>query len=131
MTLKTTHLRILIVDENQAALSALRATIASQPDLELVGSASGVGEAVDTVRRLRPDVVVLDVSMRNGGGVRLAREISAATAGARIIAFSASDGSLIRKVMLSAGATDYVSKLASAEELLVAIRAVPLPEDRS
>jgi len=118
-------LRIAIVDNSEEVLSALSRVIDSQYDLHLVAAAAGVDEGIAAVRSLRPDVVVLDVNMPDGGGQRAAREMIDAVPAVHIIAFSAFDKVLIRKAMAAAGATAYVSKSASIDELLDAIRATP------
>ena len=113
---------MVIVDNSDEVLSALSSVLSDQPDLDVVGVAGGVGEGVMLCRQVQPDVVILDVNMPDGGGQRAAREISTAVPGVRIVAFSAFDKALIRKMMLSAGADAYVSKSASMPELLAAIR---------
>ena len=122
MAYRTVKLSVMIVDNSDEVLSALSSVIDGQPDLDVVGVAGGVVEGVMLAKQVQPDVVILDVNMPEGGGQRAAREISAAVPGVRIVAFSAFDKALIRKMMLSAGADAYVSKSASIPELLAAIR---------
>jgi DNA-binding NarL/FixJ family response regulator len=118
-----TPLRVIIVDDSGEVLSALGRIIDKQVDLELVGVASGVDDGVMLVRQLQPDVVVLDVNMPDGGGLRAAKEMVVAAPGARLVAFSAFDKMLIRKAMTVAGVSAYVSKSGDIRELLTAIRA--------
>jgi DNA-binding NarL/FixJ family response regulator len=118
-----TPLRVIIVDDSGEVLSALGRIIDKQADLELVGVASGVDDGVMLVRQLQPDVVVLDVNMPEGGGLRAAKEMVVAAPGARLVAFSAFDKMLIRKAMTVAGVSAYVSKSGDIRELLTAIRA--------
>jgi DNA-binding NarL/FixJ family response regulator len=118
-----TPLRVIIVDDSGEVLSALGRIIDKQVDLELVGVASGVDDGVLLVRQLQPDVVVLDVNMPEGGGLRAAKEMVVAAPGARLVAFSAFDKMLIRKAMTVAGVSAYVSKSGDIRELLTAIRA--------
>jgi DNA-binding NarL/FixJ family response regulator len=122
MTDHAEQLGVVIIDDSEEVRSALGLVIDAQSDLELLGAASGVSEGIDMVRRLFPDVVVLDVNMPDGGGQRAAREMTAAAPGVRIIAFSAFDKALIRKVMTAAGADAYISKSGNIRELLAAIR---------
>ena len=127
-----TPLRVIIVDDSGEVLSALGRIIDKQPDMELLGVASSVDDGVMIVRNMQPDVVVLDVNMPNGGGLRAAREMVVVAPGARLIAFSAFDKMLIRKAMTVAGVSAYVSKSGDIRDLLTAIRtgrdvdAVPL-----
>jgi DNA-binding NarL/FixJ family response regulator len=116
-------LRVIIVDDSGEVLSALGRIIDKQADMELLGVASGVDDGVLLARQLQPDVVVLDVNMPNGGGLRAAKEMVVAVPGARLIAFSAFDKMLIRKAMTAAGVSAYVSKSGDIRELLDAIRA--------
>lgn len=118
-----TPLRVIIVDDSGEVLSALGRIIDKQPDMELLGVASCVDDGVMIVRDMQPDVVVLDVNMPDGGGLRAAREMVVVAPGARLVAFSAFDKMLIRKAMTVAGVSAYVSKSGDIRELLTAIRA--------
>ena len=117
-----TRLRVIIVDDSGEVLSALGRIIDKQVDLELIGVASSVDDGVLLVRQLQPDVVVLDVNMPDGGGLRAAKEMVVVAPGARLIAFSAFDKTLIRRAMTVAGVSAYISKSGDIRELLDAIR---------
>jgi DNA-binding NarL/FixJ family response regulator len=123
------RVRVMIVDDSAEVRAALGHIIYEQPDLELVAVSAGVDDGVAMVQQLQPDVVILDVNMPDGGGLRAAREISASSPGVRIIAFSAFDKALIRKTMVSAGASAYISKAGDVRELLREIRVVNEPEE--
>jgi DNA-binding NarL/FixJ family response regulator len=116
-------LRVIIVDDSGEVLSALGRIIDKQPDMELLGVASSVDDGVLLARQMQPDVVVLDVNMPDGGGLRAAKELVVVVPGARLIAFSAFDKMLIRRAMTVAGVSAYVSKSGDIRELLAAIRA--------
>ena len=96
-------LRVIVVDDSAEVLSALGRIIDKQPDMKLLGVASGVDDGVLLARQLQPDVVVLDVNMPEGGGIRAAKELVVVAPGARLIAFSAFDKMLIRRSMTAAG----------------------------
>lgn len=117
-----TRLRVIIVDDSGEVLSALGRIIDKQVDLELIGVASSVDDGVLLVRQLQPDVVVLDVNMPDGGGLRAAKEMVFVAPAARLIAFSAFDKTLIRRAMTVAGVSAYISKSGDIRELLDAIR---------
>ncbi|MGA8416175.1 MAG: response regulator transcription factor [Candidatus Dormiibacterota bacterium] len=117
-----TRLRVIIVDDSAEVLSALVRIIDQQVDLEVIGVASSVDDGVLLVRQRQPDVVVLDVNMPNGGGLRAAKEMVVVAPGARLIAFSAFDKALIRRAMTVAGVSAYISKSGDIRELLDAIR---------
>jgi|SRR5580700_7451761 DNA-binding NarL/FixJ family response regulator len=116
-------LRVIIVDDSAEVLSALGRIIDKQADMQLLGVASCVDDGVLLARQLQPDVVVLDVNMPDGGGMRAAKELVVVAPGARLIAFSAFDKMLIRRSMTAAGVSAYVSKSGDIRELLDAIRA--------
>lgn len=116
-------LRVIIVDDSGEVLSALGRIIDKQVDMELLGVASGVDDGVALVRRWQPDVVVLDVNMPDGGGLRAAKEMVVVAPATRLVAFSAFDKTLIRRAMTAAGVSAYVSKSGDVRELLDAIRA--------
>ena len=116
-------LRVIIVDDNREVLSAVGRIIDQQVDMELIGVASGVAEGVALVRWWQPDAVVLDVNMPDGGGPRAANEMVVVAPGARLIAFSAFDTTLIRRAMTAAGVSASVSKSGDMRELLDAMRA--------
>lgn len=118
-----TPLRVIIVDDSAEVLSALGPIIEKQIDMELVGVASGVDDGVALVRQYLPDVVVLDVNMPDGGGLRAAREMVVAAPATRLVAFSAFDTTLIRRAMTVSGVSAYVSKSGDIRDLLSAIRA--------
>ena len=82
--MKGVNLRVIVVDDSAEVRSALGTIIYEQPDLDLLAVAAGVDDGVELVRKLQPDVVVLDVNMPDGGGLRAAREMVVAAPGARI-----------------------------------------------
>jgi DNA-binding NarL/FixJ family response regulator len=116
-------LRVIIVDDSREMLATVGRIIDKQVDMELIGVASGVDAGVALVRWWQPDVVVLDVNMPDGGGLRAAQEMGVVAPGARLVAFSAFATTLIRRAMTAAGVCAYVSKSGDVRELLDAIRA--------
>ena len=116
-------LRVIIVDDSYEVLAALGPIIDKQVDMDLVGVASSVEDGIALVQQHLPDVVVLDVNMPNGGGLRAAREMVAVAPATRLVAFSAFDKLLIRRAMAVAGVSAYVSKSGDIRDLLKAIRA--------
>jgi len=120
-------LRIMIIDDSDEVRSALAGVIDGQSDLLCVAVAGGVDEGVRLVLEHEPDVVILDVSMPDGGGLRAAKELTAWAPQTKIVAFSAFDKPLITKAMTAAGAVSYISKSASLPELLAAIRETRTP----
>jgi DNA-binding NarL/FixJ family response regulator len=93
-----------------------------QPDIEIIGEAADGAAALEMVRTLRPDVVTMDVNMPGMNGIEAARAIHAEHPHIRIIGLSMSEESEQGAAMRSAGAGHYLSKSASLDTLLVAIR---------
>jgi len=116
------NIRVLLADDDAGLLAALRDTVASAPDLEVVGTASDATQAAAAAAQLRPDVVVMDVRMAGGGGVTASQEIARHVPDARIVALSAHEDRVSAQRMLEAGAVAYVIKGAPEGEIIEAIR---------
>ena len=104
----------------------LRLLLAGAPDIEIVGEASDGRTALDLVRTLRPDVVVMDVGMPELNGVEATRRIRAESEGVKVIALSTHRDKSYVHHMLEAGACGYVLKISAHDELLRAVRAASL-----
>ena len=115
-------IRVLLVDDDPGVLAALADTVASAPDLEVVGTARDAHGAVEAAESMRPDVVVLDVRMPGGGGVEAARQVAAGAPDAVIVALSAHEEKVTALQMIEAGAVAYVVKGGPEEAILDAIR---------
>ena len=115
--------RVLIVDDHQLFRAGVRAEL--EPFMEIAGEAGGVEEAVAAIERERPDVVLLDVHMPDGGGVEVIRRTAASQATPpRFLALSVSDAAEDVIAIIRAGARGYVTKGISGEELADAARRV-------
>lgn len=117
-------LRILIADDHHIIRDGLQGLINAEPDMEVVGAASGGEEAYEQVKALRPDVVIMDVSMPGGGGALATQRIKRESPEVKVIALTAHEDKGYIGQMLQVGASGYVLKLAAAEELIKAIRVV-------
>jgi NarL family two-component system response regulator LiaR len=117
-------IRILIADDHPVVRRGLRALIADESDMELVGEAADGMEAVLKARALAPSVIVLDLDMPRLDGLAALRQIMHEQPGARVLLFSGlpADGQLIEA--LQAGALGYLRKEASPTQIIDAIRAV-------
>jgi DNA-binding NarL/FixJ family response regulator len=115
--------RVLIVDDHSLFRAGVRAEL--EPLVELAGEAGTVEEAVEAIARERPEVVLLDVHMPDGGGVEVIRRTAAGEAPApRFLALSVSDAAEDVIAVIRAGARGYVTKSISGEELADAVRRV-------
>ena len=102
----------------------LKLLVDPEADLEVVGEAGSGQTAIQQVRDLRPDVVVMDISMPDMDGIEATRQISAEFPDSKIIALSIHGGKEYVEDMLRAGAAGYVLKESALEELVSGIRAV-------
>ena len=111
-------IRVAVADDEETVVDVLRALIGSDPSLHFVGAAHNAEDAIELALRERPDVVLLDVRMPGGGGLRAAREISRRCAPTKVIALSAHEDSNTVIRMISAGASAYVPKGDSTDKIL-------------
>src|SRR5438874_6791400 len=116
--------RILIVDDHPVVREGLALQIATQPDLEVCGEAEDVAGALALLDSSRPDVAIIDISLKNGNGIDLIRRIKARRDDLRILVWSMYPESLYAERALRAGARGYLHKGQATRQLLDAIRAV-------
>jgi DNA-binding NarL/FixJ family response regulator len=116
--------RLLIVDDHAAVRGGLSALLASEPDLEPVGSAAGAREALELARTLSPDVSIVDFQLGDRDGLTLCRQLKELPGPIRVLLYSAyADGPLALAAVI-AGADGVVHKTALADQLCQAIRTV-------
>jgi len=115
---------VLLVDDHAILRSGLRALLATYPDIEVVGEASGGEEAIQLVRRQQPDVVLMDVAMPGMNGLVATRYISEQCPETKILILTQYGNKEYVQPLLEAGASGYVLKQAADSELIKAIRAV-------
>ena len=116
--------RVVIADDHAVVRAGLRAVLGPAKDIQVVGEAADGGEAVALAERLRPDVLVMDLSMAPMDGVAATREIVARGLPTRvmILTMEAAEGRLLP--LLKCGAWGYLVKSAADRELVAAVRAV-------
>jgi PAS domain S-box-containing protein len=113
--------RVLFVDDHKVIRQGLINLIGTQPGIDVAGEASNGKEAIDRVRQLKPDVVVMDVSMPEMDGIEATRYIKAQWPKVRVIALSMVEDEHVSRTMREAGAEAFLSKTESSTELLKAI----------
>lgn len=120
----TSPIRILIVDDHAILRRGLSLMIAREPDLEIVGEAGSVAEALDTAARTNPDVVVLDIHLPDGSGIDAIAPLHRQLPGVRIVMLTMYDDFEHVRRAFAEGADGYVVKSSAQEELLDAVRTV-------
>lgn len=117
----TEPFRVFLVDDHAVFRSGVRAELGREADIEVVGEAGGVAEAVSGIESTKPDVVLLDVHMPDGGGVEVIRQVAAIRPGQKFLALSVSDAPEDVVQIVRAGARGYVTKSISGEDLIDAV----------
>ncbi len=117
-------IRVLLADDHAVLRAGLCALLSAEPDMEVVGEATNGEEAVQLAERLRPDVVVMDISMPVKDGLEATAEISERLPKTRVLVLTmhAEEQYLLR--VLEAGGSGYVLKRSADTELMEAIRTV-------
>jgi two-component system, NarL family, response regulator NreC len=116
--------RIMLADDHAVLRAGLRTLLAGEPDMEVVGEASDMGQASIEVARLSPDVLVLDLSMPGGSPIQLIKRLHQTSPNTRSLVFTMHNDPVYLRSVLAAGGLGYVVKTAPEPELLAAIRAV-------
>jgi len=116
--------RIVLVEDHTLLREGLRSLLAARPEFEVVGEAGDGLEAIAQVRRLKPDLVIMDLSMPKMNGVEALREIMRQHPGMKVIALTMHNSEEHVREALAAGAAGYVLKIVSHGELITAIGSV-------
>ncbi|WP_333824754.1 response regulator transcription factor [Pinisolibacter sp.] len=123
-------IRVVIAEDQQLIRRAFATMFQMEPDIEVVGQAADGVEAIDLVRRYRPDIVLMDIQMPRLGGIAATRRIVAEHPGSQVVALSTFDTDDLVFEAISAGAQAYLLKDTSENEILDTIRAVKRGESR-
>jgi DNA-binding NarL/FixJ family response regulator len=117
---------VLIADDQPLMRAALRMTLTSEPDIEVIGEAADGVEAVELAERLRPDVAVMDIRMPNLDGVAATRRLTNPADGkpVKVLAITTFDLDEYVVEALRAGASGFLLKDATPEELVHAVRVI-------
>ena len=116
--------RVLIADDEDLMRAGLRAVLSSDPEIELVGEAADGRAAIDQVRALSPDVVLMDVRMPGLDGIAATRELTATAPAAKVLMLTTFEEDEYIFGGLAAGAAGFLLKRTSPEELIAAIHTV-------
>ncbi len=115
---------ILIVDDHHLIAQAWNTILSSVENFNVIGSASGTKEAIQMANSYRPNIVLMDINLKDGDGFDCTDEITNTLPNVRIIGLSIHDDTALVKKILNKGAKGYLTKNSSKEELIKAIEQV-------
>lgn len=123
----TTHrvVRVVIVDDADPIRLLLRGLLANAQGIEVVGEAGDGAEAIKLARELRPDVIIMDVTMPVMDGIEATSAIVEKFPHIRVLGLSISADNETAEAMVAAGAADYLTKGGAAADLIAAVRGRP------
>lgn len=121
-------IRILLADDHAVLRAGLKSLLESESDLRVVGEASNGKEAVTRAQQLKPDIVVMDLSMPEMDGLEATRQIGALKNGIRVLVLTMHAEEEYLLPVLEAGGSGYVRKTSADEDLINAIRTVARDE---
>lgn len=116
--------RVMVVDDHPMVRKGLRDLLEEEAGFVPAGEAGGPDEAMALLAVERPDIMLVDLSLENGSGLELVKQVSARYPEVRILVFSMHGESLYAERSIKAGASGYVEKQSATEELLGALRRV-------
>ena len=116
--------RILIIDDHPVVRQGLKMMIEGEPDLSVCGEANGMSQAMQLYFETEPDVIIADISLENGSGIELVKELIAQNEDLKILVCSMHEESLFAERALRAGAKGYINKEQATDKLIDAIRRV-------
>jgi DNA-binding NarL/FixJ family response regulator len=116
--------KVLIVDDHPIIRQGLRRVMDNEEDLIVCGEAETVRDARTAIRESNPDVMIADISLKQGDGIELVRDVRAHHPQLPILVLSMHDETIYAERMLAAGANGYIMKQAASEQFLIALRRV-------
>jgi len=121
-------IRLMLVDDHEVVRSGLRMLLEGEPDVEIVGEFGLAKEALSSLERLKPDVILMDIGLPDLSGIDAASEVKRLREGTAVVALTIHEDEEYFFKMLDAGASGYVPKRAAPDELLTAIRTAAMGE---
>ena len=118
------NLKVLLVDDHSVVRMGFKMLIDSEKDMQVIAEAETGEDGIIKFQEIKPDVIVMDITMPGIGGLEAIERIIAKYKNAKILVLSAHEDSVHPKRVLSAGAIGYLTKRSAAEELINAIRTV-------
>ena len=121
---RLSKIRLLLVDDHQIVRAGLRMLFMAESDIDIVGEVDNAEEAIQAVRELEPDVVLMDIAMPGMSGIEATRRIKEAKPDIAVLALTMHEDEQYFFEMLNAGASGYMPKRAAPDDLVSAIRVV-------
>jgi len=116
-------IRVLIADDQELVRTGFRVILNAEPDLEVVGESRDGKEVIEAARRLRPEVVLMDIRMPNLDGIEATRRIAAGACSPRVLILTTFDLDQYVYEALRAGASGFLLKDSPRHDLIAAVRA--------
>ncbi len=117
-------IRLMLVDDEPSVRKGLRLLLGLEPDLEICGEAGSESQALERIPALKPDLAVVDLSLKKGSGFALIKQLRQRYPGVKILVFSMYEQSHFVAAAFAAGVHGYVTKAEGSERVLEAIRLV-------
>jgi len=116
--------KVYILDDHPIVIEGLRKIIEQQDDMEVVGSSEDAQPAIQQIQKMKPDIIVLDITLKDRSGVDLIQKLKSVSAASQILVYSMHEENVYAERCLRAGAMGYLMKGESAERILQGIRQV-------
>lgn len=117
-------IRILIADDHGVLRAGLRSLLNAEPDFTVVGEAGDSRQAIQLAQELHPDILLLDLSMPDAGGIEVTRQVKRACPDTRILILTMHEDESLLQEAIQAGAAGYIIKRAAEPELINAVHAI-------
>jgi DNA-binding NarL/FixJ family response regulator len=116
--------KILIVDDHPMMRDGLRLLIANEPDLEVVGEAEDAATALDLAEKLKPDIAIVDITLRCSNGLDLIKDLQIRSPRTAVLVLSMHDESLYAERVLRAGWRGYIMKQEGGKRIIQGVRQI-------
>lgn len=121
---KAGKLRILLAEDHEIVREGLRSLVNAQPDMEVIGEASNGQAAIERARELGPDIIIMDVSMPRMNGLQATGKLKQDFPNIKVLALTRHTDTGFLQQLFRAGASGYVLKQSTSDELMRAVRAI-------
>jgi DNA-binding NarL/FixJ family response regulator len=116
--------RVYVVDDHPIVRQGLAQFIAHEPDIEVCGGAANVNDALEEIAAMRPDLVIIDISLEGSNGIDLINQLKTRNENTKALVWSMFDEKLFAERALRAGALGYINKQEPIDTVVTAIRQV-------